>query len=146
RPHAEQLRDLPLPARLVLRAAARRADRGLAARGRALLVGANLPRARVPGRADLRLVRRLRALPVALAARTEVVDRPRGAPASRADRLHGIAAELRRGLPPLCVRRTRRAVGRRQTSSPVAYMTRMPARKPQTTHPEASPPGARRAR
>src|SRR5207249_7560695 len=95
-----QLRDVPLPARLGLRAALRRAARRLAARGRPLHAR---PRLRLAGRAA-RTARglgdRLLPLPVALAAGAALVDRPRRAHASGSLRLHSLAPELRRGVLP----------------------------------------------
>ena len=64
--------------------ALRRAARRLARRRRALPRAGHLRRARVPVRADRRVGRRLLPLPVAVAGRAELVDRPRRAHASRA--------------------------------------------------------------
>ena len=69
RPQPRQLPELPLPARLVLRAALRRPRRRLARRGRALQRGEHLQRAGPARPAARRMARRLLPLPVALAGR-----------------------------------------------------------------------------
>src|SRR5581483_4240955 len=111
------LRDLPVPARLVLRPPPRRPARRLARRRRPLRPGAGLLRAGGASRDDPRLARRLRALPVALAARAGVVAAADGPHGPLADRLHRLAPELRRRLrarrargarPPAVARRARR--------------------------------------
>ena len=110
-----ELRSLPAPARLVLRAALRRPARRLAPRRSPLHRRGRLPRPRLPARADRRLARRLRALPVAAPDRAELVDRPRrpGGRGSAGDRRD--PPELPRRLPPhRRFRRARKQASRRQ--------------------------------
>src|SRR5262249_7651161 len=89
---------VPAPARLGLRATVRCPARRLAAGRRALHRTRLLLRPGRPSAAARRLGLRLRALPVALAARALLVDRRRLASPSGARDLDGIAAELRGGL------------------------------------------------
>ena len=117
RAQPRQLPGLPLPARLVLRPALRRARRRLARGGRALHPGAHLRRRLAPARAARCLARRLLPLPVALAGRPVVVDERRRAHPSRRRQLHRLAAELRRVVRPRVRVRDRRA--RRAAPVPV---------------------------
>ena len=107
RARADELPVVPLPARLVLRAALRGAARGLARSPGAPTTPTTSSARPRGGRADLRLDRRLWHIPVALPDRADLVGRAGAAarPAGVGDRRH--AAELRR-----LVRARPRRVGR----------------------------------
>ncbi len=90
-----ELPDLPLPARLGVRAAVRGAARGLVAARRTLRAGRRLLGARAATGTAACLVRGLRLLPVALTGRPALVDGGRQPPQPGPRPLHGLAAELR---------------------------------------------------
>ena len=96
----------------------RRAAGGLAGARRALLGAGHLRGSGRAPRAARGLGRRLRALPVALSAGPELVDRPRRAPEPGARTPDGLAAELCRRLLPDAARRLDRfaSCGRSQSS------------------------------
>ena len=144
-----QLPAVPLPARLVLRAALRGAARRLAARRAPLQPRRRLPRARDPARDGRRLAGRLLRLPVALPAGPVVVDEPRRAHApARAAVGRRVAAELpgrRSGSPPLA-RAARRGgpYWRARDRADREPLARPPARAP--PHGSAAAPTTVRAR
>ena len=105
------LPDLPAPARLVLRAALRRAARGLARGAGSLQRAGRLRRAERPRRDDRRLGRRVRALPVALPDGPVVVGR-------RGERAR--PAERRRSARPSRASRSRSCSHGWSPTSPIA--------------------------
>jgi Permease for cytosine/purines, uracil, thiamine, allantoin len=118
RDRPRQLPDLPVPARLGVRAALRRAARRLARPWGALRPGGHLRGAARALGAARGVGDRLRAVPVALAGRPVVVDRPRRAPRPRPRATDGLAAELCGRLRPDAARGLGRfaACGRSQSS------------------------------
>ena len=109
---------LPLPARIVLRAALRRPPRRLAARRAPLQPRRHLRWARRSALADRGLARRLLPVPVALPGRPGLVDEPR--------RAHRPAlAAVGRRLPPELRARLRPHLRRRSARAPTRPRTRV---------------------
>ena len=103
--HVGRVRDVPVPARLVLRAAVRRAAGGLAAGGRPLHARRRLRGAAVPAADDRRVAGRLLPLPVAPSHRAE-----RAGPTSWRTRSRQASAPRCRASPSRsCSRRSSRS-------------------------------------
>src|SRR5581483_360244 len=98
RPESRQLPGLPVPARVVLRAAVRGSARRLAGGRRPLRRARRVRGAGRADRADRRLAHRLLPVPVAVAGRAALVDEPPRPHPPRVRQLHRVAPRLRRVL------------------------------------------------